>query len=230
MKIKSFLKNNVEGYLFKDLKTMKNVKLRKNQKTGYLGYPIVMSVVSGIELLGGLMQKNTFEMRRHSAEYFKNYFENYFEISCPKYSGLSDIFLSLIRNGLAHTFLTKTGILITKGNPSGHLKVMKINNDYYLNIDAIEFLNDFKISYEKQVVPIVWGSSTSTTSINKQDMECRLNEMISEYQVESNNKLSPLSSRATVLLNYLNLISSLTNGTAVSGVSTSWSGFTHKIN
>jgi hypothetical protein len=48
-----FLERYVEGYLFADLQSMAAVKVPAGQY-GALGYPMMMTALAGVELLGAL--------------------------------------------------------------------------------------------------------------------------------------------------------------------------------
>src|SRR5438034_7474253 len=109
---KQFLKRHVEGYLFKDLRTMQRVKLRKHQKIGGVGYPLAATILSGMELLGCLMSTTPFNINDTSLgnKYFNNFWNKYFSVKHPEYANYGQAFRKLIRNGISHNFLTKTGI------------------------------------------------------------------------------------------------------------------------
>ena len=116
MTIKDFLTHSVEGYLFKDLKNMGQIQPPPPEDKGAAGYRMLMSALAGMELLGYLLMPNDdlFDgTGRSDNAYFSNYWNHYFAAEEPKYKGLSETFRSLIRNGLAHTFLTKHGSLMS---------------------------------------------------------------------------------------------------------------------
>lgn len=196
MTIKQFLSRHVEGYLFKDIRTMMRIRLRKGQKIGGVAYPPLTSILAGMELLGGLLQKNTFVPRGASTTYFNNYWDNFFIIPNPKYKNYRDAFWQLIRNGIAHTYLTKTGVWVVRDKPRDHLNVFKDVTNYYLIIDVVEFFNDFVSSYTNYVRPIVYGGIL-TTLASKVDMQQRLNEMIASYEAQSNSTLSNIFGAGT---------------------------------
>ncbi|PWU24076.1 hypothetical protein C5B42_00680 [Candidatus Cerribacteria bacterium 'Amazon FNV 2010 28 9'] len=191
MTIKQFLSRHVEGYLFKDLRTMMRVKLRKGQKIGGVGYPVVASILAGMEMLGGILQNGKGFKTTTSTTKFFHYWNNFFIKDSPKYSDYGNAFWKLIRNGVSHTYLTKTGIWVIRGNSSEHLRIYKDGSDYYLMVDIYEFFTDFVNSYNNQVRPIVYKGQASslTTPIM---MKKRLDEMIRVYKKESNSVLSKI--------------------------------------
>jgi hypothetical protein len=76
MTIDDFLTKFVEGYLFHDLENMSNLKVLPAQVDGAAGYPIVATVMAGIELLGNLLTPNisSFDPVKESYNYFINLF------------------------------------------------------------------------------------------------------------------------------------------------------------
>jgi hypothetical protein len=188
--IKLFLTRNVEGYLFKDLRAMSKIKLKKGQKFGGAGYPMVSAILAGMELLGGLLQEKPFSTQPSAGfDYFNNYWDNYLSATLPKYRPFSTSVRKLVRHGIAHTYLTKTGVWLVKGNPSAHLEVILDSDNYYMIIDVQELFRDFAESYKLMVRPIVWDNQ-SRGIITKQTMQGRLKEMIEIYEIESNKALS----------------------------------------
>ncbi|MFZ2975056.1 MAG: hypothetical protein WA055_00305 [Candidatus Moraniibacteriota bacterium] len=173
MKIEEFLKQNIEGYLFCDVEKMLEIKLNKSENCGACGYPIMMTILSGMELLGFLLGNSSFEAKDGS-EYFKNYWENYFCKFNKKYKieGLDRLVRDLIRNGLAHSFMTKPNILIYKDSKESIELIDKERG--IISFEVGSFFSDFKNSYYKFVV----------NDANKNNMQKRLDNMIKEY---SNN-------------------------------------------
>jgi hypothetical protein len=54
MTLDDFLSRFVEGYLFEDLRSMAAIRLPEGVLYGAAGYPMVMTALSGVELLGML--------------------------------------------------------------------------------------------------------------------------------------------------------------------------------
>ena len=229
MTIKQFLTRHVEGYLFKDLRTISRVKLRKGQKIGGVGYPFVVSILAGMEALGGLLNDSTFDMSPSAGNtYFEDYWNNYFSKHVPRYTRFASAFRKLVRHGIAHTYLTKTGIWIIRGEPSAHLSIFTHAGNHYLVIDVMEFFNDFVGSYNSFVKPIVWNGAVRG-SINKRSMQDRLNEMITAYENQSNTELSSLGVTATVPTPIMTaILSNASTSPSTAGTVVTYSGMANK--
>ena len=175
MDINKFLEQFVEGYLFCDIESMLKIELEDGQKYGACGYPVVMSVLAGMELLGGLLSKNTFD-KYAGDKCFDNYWDNYFCIFDHKYkiSGIKKLVRGLIRHGLAHNSITKQGIFIGKDGSVTHWHLDKEKSQLF--IDFSKFYKDFRASYNKFI--------KNNPSI-RSEMQIRLNEMIKEYSKEA---------------------------------------------
>lgn len=183
MQIEDFLTKHVEGYLFCDLENMAKIKLGPSEEYGAAGYPMIAAVLSGMELLGGILSATSFDQSSGDV-YFNDYWENYLSKCYPRYkiSNLAPLFRNLVRHGLAHTFMAKVGILVTKGAPINHLKIDTKRQELW--IDAVEFYQDFKQAYVSLVKPIVFGKPTNVLT-TKADMQNRLDEMIVAYSNDS---------------------------------------------
>lgn len=173
MKLKEFLEQHVEGYLFGDMESMKSFSLPPGKEHGALGYPLVMSALSGIELLGALTSARTFD-RKSGRVYFDEFWQKYLYPAEPRRSA-GDPLYKLARHGLAHAFFPKGPIVVTK-NPSGPHLVMKNGRLY---IDACVLSKDLRTAYEQGVKPSA-------------SMETRLQEMLKEYNDQAKPLLSLL--------------------------------------
>ncbi len=190
MLIKDFLEHYVEGYLFQDLKNMEQIKLTPGQDKGAAGYPMLASALAGMELLGYLLMPDERPFDESASnDYFTNYWNNYFVKEEARYAGLCDVFRSLIRNGLAHTALTKHGIYVTKG--AGQ-KVLVNAAARVLRVDVSVFRNELESSYAKHVCPIVDGTAKGAlTTVEK--MQGKLDSMDASYQAKSGNLFAALA-------------------------------------
>lgn len=225
MRIKSFLKKYVDGYLFKDLNTLRKIKLRKNQRIGGVGYPMMMTLLSGMELLGGLLQKKEFDP--FSKHYFRNFWNNFLSVKFNKYANYEPVFRRLIRNGIAHTFITKSGIYITKGAPEEHLKQYKNGTFTYLIVDIHELHSDFLATYEDLIKPIIYKDK-AYMDINKEVVNTRLNEMINIYDNESIKILEAIPLQPNIQIrDFMNVLNSLASVPA-SGTAITYSGMINK--
>ncbi|TAK33904.1 MAG: hypothetical protein EPO21_11290 [Chloroflexota bacterium] len=205
MDIKQFLERFVEGYLFADLDNMAKIKVDGD---GNCGYPMVMTVLAGIELLGtltypyplGLEQPSSVEagMDEEASSFGNTQFSWYWkhfltrtDPHCYKVKGdISSAIRSLLRNGLAHTFLAKPGIEVRKFQPASHMK----SGASRLIIDATKFAEDFKQSYWKSIRPIVSGKQAIINghTISFQSMQERLNELAAAYTKEAETSFEEL--------------------------------------
>ena len=182
MSIKDFLKQLIEGYLFYDLDSMSKIALTPGQYIGAANYPIVLSTISGMEILGFILQPdNNLFSNRKGDEYFGYYWDEYFAEHEPKYKHLKKLFRKLIRHGLAHTFLTKNQIYITKGSNKQILINSKQNKVCF---DAIVFYKDFFDSYNNLVKPII-NNVTLNPKTSLQNMQLKLDSLEDQYKKDT---------------------------------------------
>lgn len=84
MNLSNFINQFIEGYLFHDLVYMAKIKVRKNGKYGGVGYPMMATILSGMELLGSLLDPSRKNFNPlNGNHYFLNYWNNYFCASNP---------------------------------------------------------------------------------------------------------------------------------------------------
>lgn len=129
----------LDRYLIEDLEVM--VCKVPAGKTGGLGYPAMQAILSGMELLGMVLSGG-----KWSTNAFNYFWEEHFAKDNPQYDqpGLCEIFRDSIRNGIAHLFLMKFGIRLSK---AGKANLTRKEGD--LNIDVICFYSDFRKTYIK---------------------------------------------------------------------------------
>ncbi len=181
MLLKDFLDQYVEGYLFHDLDSMDKITLQAGQTHGAAGYPMLISILAGMELLGYLLMPDdeVFSDKKGDA-YFENYWDNYLVQEEPLYTDLGKLFRNLVRHGIAHTFLTKIGILVTKGSGK---KIVVDSQAGELLVDASVLMKEFIDSYNHYVQPVATGNLKGKT--NAARMQEKLNSMIGHYEVQS---------------------------------------------
>lgn len=180
--LKTFLKENVEEYLFEDLNTMKWVSLPPGKTTGALGYPILMATFAGIELLGTLVSPTTFS-GTVGGQYFYNFWKDYLYKGSPQ-GDMGALIYKLTRNGLMHLYAVKGSITVTRNEPNKHLKYDTYCDVIY--IDSIQLANDLIHVYKNDIQPLI--TKTGGT-INGFTMADRLKEIESDY----NNKMSNIA-------------------------------------
>lgn len=168
MNWQSFFVNNIEGYLLSDLREMNSISVEGN---GNCGYPMLMTILSGIELLGGLVADDERWDRNKGREYFYYYYRNYLMRQYPEYRAAEKEIYSLIRNKLAHTFLTAMKFEVAKNS---EISPITKNGDF-IRIDVGLLFVDFS----KSVANLRTSLENSPEIARK--FETRLNEMLRFY-------------------------------------------------
>ena len=174
-----FLSQMVDGYLLSDLDVM--VQTQPRSAMGHLGFPIVSACCGGIELLGALASSNPYN-KMAGAEYFRSYWVDYLYPQSQR-SALALPFYSLLRHGLAHCFVTKPSVIVTKYEPTRHLTM----DQGTFVVDSTALAVDFKDSYRvfKQRLP----------HLSAQD---RLDEMFGAWSSDVTRFQQALSSAGAV--------------------------------
>jgi len=222
MTIENFLSRFVDGYLLHDLENMASLQCLPGCDAGAAVYPLLMTTLSGIELLGGLISQNKFDKYKND-EYFSNYWNKYLLKVDQQYKGFEKLVRNLIRHGLAHTFLTKHGVLVVKY--SGHLKSRSAIYLDLINktvvVDCVKFCQDFKTSYQQYIRPVIF-ENINTVSFSKDSVQQRLDEMNDLYSKESEKEFADYLKQE---ITYTSL-----NGLLASGASLSASGISATTN
>ncbi len=142
--VSGVLANLIEGYLFGDLESMATeVQLKE---IGACGYPMVMAVLSGSELLGAMTSDAAQDDR------IETYWKTYMAKVDPRYGYLGKIASQLARNGIAHTYLTHLGVLVVRGKPRRHLTLSEGEEVIF---DCLELYAQFRESYEAHARPYI---------------------------------------------------------------------------
>jgi hypothetical protein len=110
----------------------------KPKEAGAVGYPMTMALLAGSELLGALTS-DVPDRRR-----IEHYWGNYLKLVNEKYGDLGAIAKELFRNGIAHSYLSRPGVLVIRGRPELHLQL----SSQGLIVDCITLYEDFRQSYE----------------------------------------------------------------------------------
>jgi hypothetical protein len=168
MEIDAFLERYVDGYLLSDLAAMAPLQVPAGQP-GSLGYPMVMTTLSGIELLGVLTSAARFSRSSGEAR-FCEFWGSYLYPGSDR--RLAEAVYGLVRHGLAHSFMTKPLILVTKCWHGGHLT--KPDAPYELLIDALWFADHFKVAYTRV--------RAAMDTAMEERMQARLSEIRKDYQ------------------------------------------------
>lgn len=189
MEIKEYLRTYIDGYLLHDLENMAKVATLTDT-VGALGYPVVATTLTGMEVLGYLLTTTPEAFNPNFGQrYFLNYWDSYLVPVYPIYDGLGRLFRKLIRNGIAHQFVGKPGVFIGKDNTTQVDRERKV-----LYVDALAFYEDFKHSYERQVKPIA-DDAAKPSPPNIQTMQLRLDSMLGVYTQEALEEFSNLSNQ-----------------------------------
>jgi hypothetical protein len=183
MDLNAFLDKFVEGYLFGDLETMKNATPLGNG-TGAVGYPLLVSTFSGIELLGALVSTTKFNPYNGS-NYFNDFWENYLYAHDPIRGKVGRYIYVLARHGLAHSFVMKGDITIVKNMYEPHL--VKVGSTVYINTCSLAI--DLKYAYDNKFKIL---TSATTGAVNGLTIKDRLDEMESEYISQSSQPMNYL--------------------------------------
>lgn len=203
MKIDEFLVQFIEGYLLGDLESIARITITLPKKCGAAGYPMVVATIAGMELLGCLLSRDPIatdktdpeEARRQPNKHFSNYWHKYLCRVESRYKPFDQAVRLLVRNGIAHMFLAKPGIIIGKG-PQGDLSHLAFDG-HYLYLDCLRIRADFERSYFDHVRPIVFDGR-STGRATKATMQSRLDELIQVYTEESLRVFGELTEKVNV--------------------------------
>ena len=188
-----FLEQFIEGYLFEDLQTMSQITPDPARPYGAVGYPMLMTIMSGMELLGGLLvsANQDYKPRGNSAN-FKNFWDKYFSREFPKYATLGGLVYQLVRNGIAHSFIAKHGIVVNKLSQEA-IELDSKNKELHLNPNELYY--EFKQSYVNRVKPIFLGESQHD-GLTVDILQQRINTLDNNYHTETlevfNNNKAPI--------------------------------------
>lgn len=129
----------IRGYLFGDLDALRDEVTPK--PVGAAGYPMVMAVMAGSELLG--------RVSSDSKDHIPYYWSEFMAKINPAYTYLGKIAEQLCRNGVAHSYLSHLGVGVVRGEPSRHLG----REQDGLIFDCLQLYADFRTSYESHAEP-----------------------------------------------------------------------------
>lgn len=180
MNIERFLAEKVEGYLFQDLEQLAQITLPSGQSAGAAGYPMVLTTLSGMELLGALLSIKPYDPNNgdsHFAWYWTHFLSRSHELyRAPR--NIPKLVRGQARNPMAHVFISGHGILVTKSRGKEHFYLDRSRRIFV--IDCLRLFDDFVSSYRTLVVPILKGTARKIGDdivITRDTMQDRLNEM-----------------------------------------------------
>lgn len=169
----SVLENLIEGYLLGDLESMATEV--QSKEIGACGYPMVMAVLSGSELLGAMTSDIA------QGDRIESYWKTYMAKVDPLYAYLGKVASQLARNGIAHTYLTHLGVLVVRGNPRRHLTLSMSEE---LIFDCLELHKDFRESYETRARPCIVE--------NIQDAQRRVDALVQHDRIKAKSLIDEL--------------------------------------
>jgi hypothetical protein len=211
IEIDHFLRHVVEQYLFKDLDKMRSLVPDRGLYAGGAGYPMLMATISGMELLGTLLDEGTSDPGTNSRQYQfnpemrcvlqkngtykptgENYFRNFWHLfteEFPAYSPYHDLIRGLVRNPLAHAYVTVPRVIVVKDRLTAPPAIGVVTESQsseakdYAVIDAGMFFDDFRRVYERRIktlLPADTGSSSQDAN-RLSGMQAMLDSMIDYY-------------------------------------------------
>jgi len=177
-----------------------------NGEYGATGYPMLITILAGMELIGALTYNSSGVFDPHKGhDHFSNFWNVYFVTMFPEYKGLDSLFRQLVRNGISHIFLAKKGVMVTKG--SGKRPIVDKSQRLIL-IDANKLFDDFEKVINKKILPLLTVKSGEPS---KASMQTMLKKIEQEYD----------NSELEKLYKSLSISSAVINGPMVSGASLS---------
>lgn len=158
-----YLFKKLDSYMLGDIEAM--LEGRANNSGG-IGYPCLMTIISGMELLGILISGNT----------GKNAFNSFWDFLSHKNSQyaspeLRDLFRSTIRNGVAHYYLPKYGIYVHYKRTEIHLKKAVFNGQEGIGISCLALYTDFLEVYKIIKSDLLNNSNNCHLEVLERDMD-----------------------------------------------------------
>jgi hypothetical protein len=183
IKLRDFLDQYVEGYLFSDLRSMAAINLPVGQTAGAVGYPMVMVALAGIELLGALTSVTTFS-RNAGRGYFLDFWARCYPTDHRH--TLGSFVYDFARHGLAHMAIAKPLITVYKDPGAKTLHLFSESVTGPLIIHALTLQEDLEHAYRTSIEAYV-GKPAGVT------MQTRLNEMWDTYSKQVTPRIFELS-------------------------------------
>ena len=170
--IESALGQLIEGYLLGDLESMANEVTLK--EIGAVGYPMVMAVLSGSELLAALATDEKKDNR------IETYWTRYMAKVDVRYGDLGRIACQLARHGIAHSYLSHFGVLVVRGQPGLHLSLWGGE----VVFDCVELYEHFRESYTQHARPYLLKHAV--------DAQRRLDALLQHDRVKASSLIGRL--------------------------------------
>lgn len=176
--LEEYLSKYIDGYLIGDLDNLTNNKDIQISKY-CCSFVIILTICAGIEFLGLLLNPDEEVANKKTIGRNRKCFSYYWDEKLnDKYKNAicGDDAYNLIRNGLAHCFMVKSGIGTIRKRPDEHLKISLNNGTRVLKIDADYFFEDFRKSYMKAKETLLddgKGEKLATSRLNYQALILR---------------------------------------------------------
>lgn len=151
MDYKAFFEKAIDRYLLHDLANMSEIYHKPGQDAGALGYAMLGTICSGMELMGAILRPQKYRSSGHSERCFRHYYRTYLAKYDTRYEPFETLFWQFIRNGIAHTYVLTPSISVTKQGADHHLKLWESGGKERFNIDCLQLYEDFRASYDDLV-------------------------------------------------------------------------------
>jgi len=186
----SFLDKYIEGYLFTDVKTVKD-SVSKDMHPGNAAYLMTGALCSGMEFLGCLLRKQEDSAEFSSSFAFDHYCKYYLSKVDKRYTAFGILGRELIRNGIAHSFATKGRIGITRRGDRDSSHLVRYADEGIIVINPDYLYEDFEKSYHEFVAPRIAkdGDLHSRAESNYELLKNKYNEEIERIEGAVANKL-----------------------------------------
>ena len=155
------LERILDEYLVKDLLALRETRV---------GFPTLMTVFAGVELLGSLLSDREFGTDDADFQYYWTQYL-YPRSTRPRTEREARIIYEFARHGVMHHFFPKGKIGVTGSDPGGHLTC---DADGVLILDVKVLVDDFVRAYRERVEPIL---ATTSGSPSRATMEKRLDDI-----------------------------------------------------
>lgn len=147
-----FLAKYVDGYLIEDIERLKAVVPEEGKEMGACGYPLVMTVCSGIELLGAVSSPRKIDFRRRDLPSlnFLRYWRTYLYPKDRNFKRAGRGVYGLARHGVAHAFLMKGPLVVTKREAGPPLSRTP-EREVVINSTTLadDFINSYRTTFTK---------------------------------------------------------------------------------
>lgn len=144
-----YIRDFIDGYLAADITTMMEAQ-PNSDNIGAVGYPLVVTVSTGIEALSRLALPLTKKGRSRAVDIgiskkaFLSYWSLYLTPSNPSYADRGEAFYRKVRSGIVHYYLAKGELFVVKGGPEFHMTSDPNSGPVF--VDAVQLARDYLAS------------------------------------------------------------------------------------